>query len=223
MIKSVIWSSMIDYPNQVSTVLFVGACNWDCDYCHNKNLVNMKSIDFMSVILPKLLKRKHLIDHVLISGGESTCWTDLTGVIKILKTEGFKVGIHTNGSNYRVLREIIKDISFVGMDIKTSRFKYNSITNSNVNYYDIHKSMVLIKVSGIESEFRTTLFPKEVAMRDCIEIAKLLKSMGVERYVLQQFDDSNLKGCSIKPYSKGHIKQIQTQCNKYVNTFVRGI
>ena len=31
-------ASTIDYPNVISTVLFVGKCNWNCDFCYNRNL-----------------------------------------------------------------------------------------------------------------------------------------------------------------------------------------
>ena len=39
MIKSVIWSSMIDYPDNVCTTLFTGVCNFDCEFCYNKGLL----------------------------------------------------------------------------------------------------------------------------------------------------------------------------------------
>ena len=42
MIKSVIWSSMIDYPDNVCTTLFTGVCNFDCEFCYNKGLLKEK-------------------------------------------------------------------------------------------------------------------------------------------------------------------------------------
>ncbi|MBU1615666.1 4Fe-4S cluster-binding domain-containing protein, partial [bacterium] len=31
--------SLIDYPGRISTVIFVGGCNFRCPFCHNKDLV----------------------------------------------------------------------------------------------------------------------------------------------------------------------------------------
>ena len=55
MIKSVIWSSMIDYPDNVCTTLFTGVCNFDCEFCYNKGLLKEKELNFEEEILPKLL------------------------------------------------------------------------------------------------------------------------------------------------------------------------
>ena len=67
-------ASTIDYPNEICTVLFVGKCNWNCEFCYNTNLVSETNIDFDKDILPKLLKRKNFINHVVISGGEISCY-----------------------------------------------------------------------------------------------------------------------------------------------------
>jgi pyruvate formate lyase activating enzyme len=104
------------------------------------------------------------------------------------------------------------------MDIKTSKDKYNLITQSIVNFEDIIQSIELIINSNIEYEFRTTLYPKYVDTADCIEIAKLLKQYNIKEYVLQQFDISNLKKCNVKPYILKQIEKIIAECNKIINT-----
>lgn len=222
MIKSVVWSSMIDYPNQVSTVLFVGACNWRCDFCYNLTLLDKSIIPFED-IFEKLKQRKSFINHIVISGGESTCWNELESIIDILNDNGFIVGIHTNGSNPKVLKKIINKIQFVGIDIKTSKQKYDLITNSKVTYNNILESINIITQSNIQYDFRTTIYPKYVDINDCFEIAKLLKSYKVKEYILQQFDNSHLDNCYINPYSKNYLLKIQDKCNEIINTKIRGV
>ena len=39
-------ASTIDYPNEICTVLFVGKCNWNCEFCYNTNLVLESDINF---------------------------------------------------------------------------------------------------------------------------------------------------------------------------------
>lgn len=221
MFKSVVWASTIDYPDQVATVLFVGNCNWSCEYCHNVNIKNNKSIDFKSEILPRLLDRKDFIDHVVISGGECTCYTSLTEVIDILINNEFTVGIHTNGTNPKMLRKIIDNISFIGMDIKCSNYKkYFNLNEQELD--NIKESIDVILNSDIEYEFRTTLFPKFFENKyDVFDIAKKLKKYGVEKYVLQEYvNDFNTS--LINPWSKNYILEITKECNKIIKTELKG-
>lgn len=226
MFKSIVWSSTIDYPKQVSTVLFVGICNWDCGFCYNRNLINNKDIDFDNYILPRLIQRKKFINHIVISGGEVTCYNELINVIDKLKNKGFTLGIHTNGSNPDMLENIIDKIDFVGMDIKTSfTDKYNKITNKIVNFEDLEKSIKTIINSNKLYEFRTTLYPKYVNLNDCLFIAEKLKSLNVNKYVLQQYENSfnneNNKN-KINSYPVNYIKQIREECNKIILTELKG-
>jgi pyruvate formate lyase activating enzyme len=222
MFKSVVWSSTIDYPEQVSTVLFVGTCNWKCKFCHNYNLINNDTLDFQKDILPKLLSRKEFINYVVISGGECTLYPELINVIKKLKENGLIIGIHTNGSNSIILKEVIPLINFIGMDIKTSKNKYNKIVNSKINYEDIIQSLKLIIESGIKYDFRTTVYPEYVNLNDCIEIATLLYQLNAKEYVLQQYDNRFID-TNIKPYSLKYLKEVKKRCNEILPTILRGI
>jgi len=222
MIKSVVWSTMLDYPQHISTTLFIGQCSWDCDFCHNKPLIKQKNINFKKDVLPKLIKRKNFIDHIVISGGECTEWSGISDLIKELCMNGFTVGIHTNGNKPMVLNEILPYLSYVGMDIKTSEEKYNLITNKEVKYLRILESIELILDANIQYEFRTTVYPKFVNAEDCIEIAKVLKSFNVTEYILQQFESKNLSDCDVKPYSVKELKDIKNKCNKIIKTTIKG-
>ena len=33
-------NSLVDYPGELSFVIFLGGCNFRCPYCHNKDIVN---------------------------------------------------------------------------------------------------------------------------------------------------------------------------------------
>ena len=65
MIKSVIWSSMIDYPDNVCTTLFTGVCNFDCEFCYNKGLLKEKELNFEEEILPKLLDTRRFDSEIV--------------------------------------------------------------------------------------------------------------------------------------------------------------
>lgn len=217
-------ASTIDYPNEICTVLFVGKCNWNCEFCYNTNLVSETNIDFDKDILPKLLKRKNFINHVVISGGEISCYpTEAITLIDKLNQNGFTVGIHSNGSNLDFLKEVINNhnVKFVGMDIKTSFSKYDDIIQCHTNINTIKESIDFLINSEIEYEFRTTVYPNYVNELDCIEIAKYLKEYNATHYVLQQFDNSHID-INVIPYSKSKLEEMVSKCNKYIKTTLRG-
>ena len=134
MIKSVIWASMVDYPNNVCTTLFMSGCNFNCEFCYNKNLSKERTIDFKIEILPKLKERKEFINHIIISGGECTISPDFIDIIESLYENKFVIGIHTNGYRPDILKKVINKLDFVGMDIKNDFDNYN-ITARNRSRY----------------------------------------------------------------------------------------
>lgn len=130
MVKSVIWSSMVDYPNNICTTLFMAGCNFNCEFCYNKKLLYEKDIDFENAILPKLIERKSFIKHIILSGGECTTSPDFLNIIDKLYDNKFIIGIHTNGYRPDVLRKVIDKLDFIGMDIKNDFKNYSKTVRS---------------------------------------------------------------------------------------------
>ncbi len=218
MIKQVVWSSMLDYPGHISSVLFFGTCNFNCGYCYNKELIKMKDIDFDNEILPKLLERKEFISHIVLSGGECTFDKDFEKIVQKLHINDFVVGIHTNGQLPAVIEKNIEEISYLGIDIKTVEKKYDDITDTKSTKFDNILNTIKLAIKyNKEYQCRTTLFPKYVDKEDCIEIAKILKEIGVKKYVIQQYYDIGTAE-KVKPYSNEYIKEIQEECNKIIPT-----
>lgn len=220
MIKSVIWSSMIDYPDNVCTTLFSGVCNFDCEFCYNRGLLNEKELDFEKDIFPKLLERKDFIDHVIISGGECTIHPEFENIVNKLYENGFKIGIHTNGYTPEILKKIINKLDYVGMDIKNDLESYDEITHVNIDIDKIKESISLILNSKVNYEFRTTVYPKYITACNLENIAKYLKDVGSKNYVLQNYFDYNK---SVIPYSSEMLKDMQERCSQYLPTKLRGI
>lgn len=184
--------SLIEWTGKISTVLFVGGCNFRCPFCFNRDLVlNYKNLPAISEreIFKFLKSRKGLIDAVMITGGEVliNSLDDLISFIKKVKKMGFKVGIETNGSNPEALEKLIKEklIDYVAMDVKAPlSFKYEKLTGVKIDLEKIKKSIDLIKNSNIDYEFRTTVAPL-LSKEDILEIAEQLKD--AKKFVLQIF------------------------------------
>lgn len=187
-------TSLIDYPGKISSVIFLEGCNYRCPYCHNPELVlrtdKNKEID-PDELIAFLKTQKKWIDGICMTGGEPTLNPLLPDFINKLKKEGFLINLHTNGTNPKMIRQLIKDklIDYVAMDIKGTKEKYPQITGVRIDLSLIQDSIDLIRKSGIDYEFRTTAVPAFFTEDDALKIAKWLK--GSKTFYIQQFGSSH--------------------------------
>lgn len=191
-------TSLLDYPDKISAIVFTQGCNFNCGYCHNPELLNSKKdIYSTDVFFEFLEKRKGKLDGVVITGGEATLQADLIPFIKEVKSLGYAVKLDTNGYKPEVLEEALKLVDYVAMDIKAPLEKYSQITKVEVDTTKIKKSIELIMQSDIDYEFRTTVLKSQLNFEDFEKIAELIK--GAKKYYLQKFEaktqinDQNLK------------------------------
>lgn len=183
-------TSLLDYPDKISAIVFTQGCNFRCGYCHNPNLLSSKSendIYNLDVFFDFLKKRQGKLDGVVITGGESTLQEDLEAFIIKIKEMGFLVKLDTNGYRPEVIENLISKnlIDYIAMDIKGPLDKYDLITNRNIDKTKIVKSINLILNSNIDYEFRTTVLPIQIEIEDFIKISELIK--GAKKYYLQKF------------------------------------
>ena len=192
-IRGWVKTSLIDYPGKIATVLFTSGCNFRCPYCQNSELVlhpeSLPEIDPVE-ILQLLTRRRGLIDGMVITGGEPTCYplqNGLNGFLRKAKELGLAIKLDTNGYRPQVLGELLgrELVNYVAMDIKTSLAKYPLAAGVPVDVRRIEESVRLILSSGIDYEFRTTVVPGIVTPEDVEEMAKLIAGAG--KYILQQF------------------------------------
>ena len=128
--------SFIDYPGKVCAIVFTCGCNFRCSYCHNPELVMpelFKEPIPEGEILSFLENRKGKLDAVTITGGEPTMQRDLLEFVLSVKKLGFLIKLDTNGSDPDVLREAMKEVDYVAMDVKAPLEKYRETTNSGVD------------------------------------------------------------------------------------------
>ena len=76
-------------------------------------------------------------------------------------------------------------LDYIAMDIKGPLERYDEIAAVGVNKNNIQKSVDIIRGSGLDYEFRTTVLPKLLKERDLKAVGKWLK--GSKLYALQQF------------------------------------
>ena len=225
-------TTLIDYPGKVAATVFTAGCNFNCSFCHNPELVDAEKIKKQPVMKEKIFfdfleSRKKLLEAICITGGEPTIHNDLVDFIGKIKEKGFLVKLDTNGSRPKVLAELFQKnlLDFVAMDIKSSLKKYRQAVNRQVKQQDILKSIDLIKNSGKEYEFRTTVVPGLVNKKDIKKIGQLLN--GAKLFVLQQFEiGKNLNDLwrGVKLYSEDELREMAEIARQYFcNVELRGV
>lgn len=182
-------SSLIDYPEKISAIIFTQGCNFRCPYCHNPELILGTSNSSMdeSTVLKFLASRQGKLDGVVITGGEPTLNKSLPDFINQIKGLGFLIKLDTNGSNPEMLEKLLNEnlIDYVAMDIKAPIEKYNTIAGDKIGTENILTSIEILKKSGIEHEYRTTVVKSLLSSADFENIGKMIQGTG--KYYLQKF------------------------------------
>ena len=218
--------TLLDFPDKVACIIFTQGCNFNCGYCQNSGLIaheNAFLIDEQEV-LEYLDKRKKVIDGIVISGGEPTVQKDLISFIKRVKEKGVLIKLDTNGSNPKVLKEIIdnKLVDYIAMDIKHSFDLYDKITFVKTKIDALKESIKLISNSGIDHEFRTTLMK---GIHDIDTILKICSYVDGNKMFLQNFEQSEyVKDKTLESFTKKELIEIQKKVKEvFPNVVVRGL
>ncbi|MBQ9079519.1 MAG: anaerobic ribonucleoside-triphosphate reductase activating protein [Clostridia bacterium] len=186
--------TLLDFPGRTAATVFLAGCNMRCPFCHNAPLiVDMAGVERIeeSELRAFLAKRRGVLDGVAITGGEPTLRKDLGELLSVIKEYGYDTKLDTNGTNPDILRELIHDklVDYVAMDIKNAPARYaETVGVENFDMTPIFESVKILRESGVEHEFRTTVVSglhDEASMRG---IGEWL--CGTERYFLQNFVDS---------------------------------
>lgn len=222
--------SLLDYPGKVAAIVFTNGCNFRCPFCHNYEIAsnsNNKDLFENQDILDYLIKRKKLLDGLVITGGEPTIQIGLEEFINNVKSKtNLLIKLDTNGSNPEKLKKIIdnKLIDYVAMDIKNDFDDYENITGiKKINTEKIKESFKIIKNSKIEHEFRTTVVKDFHTYKKLENIARCVGNDS--KYFIQQFIISeNVPNKELHPYSDEELLDMKNRLKmNFPNVEIRGI
>lgn len=213
-------TSLLDFPEKIAAIVFTMGCDFRCGYCHNPELINGEAK--IEEVFEFLKTRQGKLDGVVITGGEPCLQKDLPEFIKQVKELGFAVKLDTNGSFPEMLEKVLPDLDYVAMDIKAPLEKYSQIVNVDVDTSKILKSIEVLKNSGVDYEFRTTVVKSQLSFEDFEKIGQLIQ--GAPRYYLQRFEASKILDKSLeneKTYSTEEFERIIDILKSYVKAEVR--
>lgn len=164
-------TSLVDYPGKISAVLFFPGCNLRCPWCHNPELVRGQLKDGIPLdeVLCFLEKRKHVLEAVVLSGGEVTLYKGLPELITSIRKFDLLVKLDTNGTRPEILEQLLENPAarpdYIALDIKVPPLRYSELAdyhpdNLNNDFGEsLKKSAVLISRYNIEHEYRTLILP----------------------------------------------------------------
>jgi pyruvate formate lyase activating enzyme len=196
-------------------VLFTGGCNFRCPFCHNGSLVldphGLADIP-LDHILERLNKFRKWVERVVITGGEPTIHKALTDLTRVLKSQGFKIKVDTNGTNPEVLKELVSEslVDYIAMDIKGPLNDYDRWAGVSVTDGHIRQTIDLILEGHVDYEFRMTVVPFLHKEHDVYAAAEEIR--GAKRFFLQEFvpkDTLNPKFAGITPFSAEKMKAMR--------------
>lgn len=184
--------TLLDYPGKVACTVFTGGCNLRCPFCHNAPLVLSPAAQrsMEGEVLSYLQKRRGLLDGVCVTGGEPLLQPELPRFLSAVRAMGYLVKLDTNGTLPAPLKALLVAglVDYVAMDIKAAPEHYALAAGTDVDLARVRESVDLIRSSGVEHEFRTTVVRGIHTQADFEAIGQWLE--GAERYFLQPFRDS---------------------------------
>ena len=203
--------AMVDYPGKLAATVFTGGCDLRCPFCHNALLVTrLAETPEIPVqeVLDFLASRKGLLDGVVLTGGEPLLQPDAAEFLQAVRELGFAVKLDTNGCHPAALAEILEAglADYVAMDVKNSRARYaETVGVPGFGLSPVEESVRLLRESGVDCEFRTTLVRELHRPEDLDDIAVWLE--GAPKYFLQNFVDSgNLIGRGYHGFSPEELR-----------------
>lgn len=212
----------IDFPGELAAVLFLQGCGFRCQYCHNGHLADVKAKGQIawSSIREFLQSRQGFLDAIVFSGGEPTVQQALLPAIDEVKSQGFKVGLHTTGVSPLMLAKVLPKLDWVGFDIKGLVEDYANITGVDAGS-KCWQSLRLLLNSGVDYEVRTTVHWDLIPADKLLKIGLGLQEEGVDRFVVQNCNTDHCLNPELGPsvLDDQAKSQLWQQLEQYFSSF----
>ena len=217
-------TSLLDYPDKISAIVFTKGCNLRCGYCHNPELIVMTKEPVWTTagFFEFLNSRKGKLDGVVITGGEPCLQSGLIDFIKRIKEIGFLVKLDTNGTFPETLRLALPYLDYIAMDIKNSLDKYPETAGiANFEPSLIERSVEYLAEDRIAYEFRTTVMHELHDEESFRKIAYLVRNC--HNYYLQSYSDAgDIINPIFSPPSTEELEAYSAILRTYIeNVFIR--
>ncbi len=207
--------SLLDYPDEIASVIFVEGCNLHCPYCFNWRLLEPDT-DYIgqSNLIESLEKHQLFIDAAVITGGEPTLQSDLSDALTQIKGLGLLTKVDTNGTNPDMIVRILSVVDYIAMDVKSDFSGYSICGADDEMFKDIQKSIKSIMESGKDYEFRCTAVYPFLNEKNIYNIGKMVE--GAKLFIFQKARLENVLNPQFPMKAIENLKFYQDILSSYV-------
>lgn len=201
--------TLLDFPQRVACTVFTGGCNLRCPFCHNASLVRLEDEqDLTEEAVAFIQKRARMLQGVCVTGGEPLLQPDLADFLRFVRSLGLATKLDTNGTLPDRLSPLLAEglLDYVAMDLKNSPDRYaETVGLPRFDFAPVAETMRLLRTSGIDYEYRTTVVKGLHSAEGLKGVAALLTRD--EKWFLQQFTDSgNLLSEGLEGFSPAEMQ-----------------
>lgn len=219
-----IGTSLIDFPDLISSIIFFQGCNLRCPFCYNVNLLKFQNFD-LNKHKEYIFQRSKYVKGIVLTGGEPLMQKNLKDFIIYIKNLGLKVKLDTNGFYPDRLKDVLPMLDYVAMDLKLIPENYFKATGG-FSFKKVKQSLDILTNGLINYELRTTVVPvffkKENWEKDFKIIDRIIKDSPL--YALQLFRSTKTYDRSLEgslEYQMEDLEQIKNIL-KHENVILRG-
>lgn len=215
-------TTLREWPGHIATALRIEGCGFTCPQCSMEALASTREpvLDWSDVVA-HIDSHREMLDGVVVSGGEPTDDPDLPSLLAAVNELDIPVRLDTNGSRPDVLAFLLAEalVDSVALDVKAVPAKYRLLSSERDMPARVMECAEMLRESGIDHEYRTTLIPGIVDPTELPRIARSLQ--GGKLYALQQFVPHH--GSLLQPYPENALTLAAAACRRFLPTIVRGI
>lgn len=182
--------SFVDYPGNISAVLFMQGCNLRCRYCHNPQLIPPAAESAIPVreAMEFLESRRGRLTGVVLSGGEPSLQSGLADIIGEIRSLGFPVKLDTNGTRPDSVLRLLQSglLDYGAVDVKISPGARSFQLCGMENQADpAFETLRHFSERAIPAEARTTVVDGLHNPEELQTLARKLQSAGIRTWRLQ--------------------------------------
>jgi len=215
-------TTLREWPGHVATSLRLDGCSFTCPHCSATSpAATREPVLDWTEILAHIDSHRDMLDGVVVTGGEPTDDPDLPSLLAALKELDITVRLDTNGARPDVLAFLLAEalVDSVALDVKAVPARYRALSSERDMPARVMECADLLRESGVDHEFRTTLIPGVVEPTELPRIARSLA--GGKLYALQQFAPPGKDAPA--PFSTETLTLAAAACRRFLPTIVRGI
>ncbi|HAG52382.1 MAG TPA: anaerobic ribonucleoside-triphosphate reductase activating protein [Alphaproteobacteria bacterium] len=203
----------LDFQGKSSCIIWFAGCNMACKFCYNKPLTESRGRLSLEHIKEFLESRVGILDAVVLSGGEATLYRDLPDLAKYIKDLGFLVKLDTNGTNPKMIKNLIDEglVDYLAIDYKAPKDKFKDVTNSGLwEKFQASLDLLIENQEKVPFEVRTTWHTALLSEEDVAKILEDLNSKGYHQtFYLQKCNlvDSSIAFAVLPQSEEINLKQ----------------